>query len=179
MDLESGYAGANLAVRARSVAQGEAKLFEDLYVRHYADVFRYALVLTSRRDDAEDVVAETYARAWRAWKTGREPEAPSLSWLLAIARNLATDRWRRVRKAADRLAVHRDPNVQTPTDSLVWFESLVQILPPRQREVLVLRYYRDLSDAEIGRLMRLSESGVRSLAARAIVTLRRHPEIWQ
>jgi DNA-directed RNA polymerase specialized sigma24 family protein len=51
------------------------------------------------------------------------------------------------------------------------------VLTARQREVLVLRYQRDLTDADIGSVMRLSESGVRSLVARALAILRSHPEL--
>ena len=50
-------------------------------------------------------------------------------------------------------------------------------IPDRQREVLVLRFRRDLSDEEIGEVMGLTASGVRSLVARAIQSLRNHPEL--
>ena len=60
----------------------------------------------------------------------------------------------------------------------MWLDALARSLPARQREVLLLRYQRDLTDAEIGEVLGLSESGVRSLAARAIAALRRHPELW-
>jgi RNA polymerase sigma factor (sigma-70 family) len=59
----------------------------------------------------------------------------------------------------------------------MWLDRLAAALPERQREVVFLRYRRDMSDAEIGEVMGLSESGVRSLAARAIAALRNHPEI--
>ena len=52
-------------------------------------------------------------------------------------------------------------------------------LPRRQREVLILRYQRDLDDESIGEILGLSASGVRSLVARACETLRRNPEIWR
>lgn len=154
-------------------------MFEDLYARHYADVFRYALVLTNSRDEAEDVAAETFARAWRAWSAGREPDGPPLPWLLVIARNIARDRWRRLSRVTTRLLPSRGQDGHAEVESLLWLQTLIRTLPPRQREVIVLRYHRDLTDAEIGRLMGLSESGVRSLVARAIATLRQHPEVWR
>jgi RNA polymerase sigma factor (sigma-70 family) len=50
-------------------------------------------------------------------------------------------------------------------------------LTARQREALVLRHQRDLTDADIARIMGISESGVRSLVARALEVLRDHPEL--
>jgi RNA polymerase sigma-70 factor, ECF subfamily len=169
----------NLAVTEAVAIRGDAVSFEELFERHYPDVFRYALVLTNSREDAEDVAAETFARAWRAFGQHREPEGPPLPWLFTIARNIATDWWRRVSRRATQLFVHQHEDVTDVVESLVWLESLVRALPPRQREVIALRYHRDLSDREIGRVMGLSESGVRSLVARAIEKLRQHPEIWR
>lgn len=154
-------------------------LFDDVYTRHHVDVFRYALVLTHDRDEAEEVAAETFMRAWRAWRTGKEPNGPPLPWLLVIARNIALDRWRRLGRMASRPQQQAVAAGHAEVESLLWLQTLVEVLPPRQREVIVLRYHRDLTDATIGQVMGLSESGVRSLVARAIATLRKHPEVWQ
>lgn len=157
----------------------QAMPFEELFERHYPDVLRYALVLTNNREDAEDVAAETFARAWRAFAQRREPQGSPLPWLLTIARNIATDWWRRLSRRATRLFPRTDADPQDAVESRLWLASLVRVLPPRQREVIALRYHRDLSDREIGRIMGLTESGVRSLVARAIETLRLHPEVWR
>jgi RNA polymerase sigma factor (sigma-70 family) len=154
-------------------------LFEDVYDRHLWDVYRYALLLTGDRDDAEDVASETFARALRAWRAGREPEGPVLPWLLVIARNIATDRWRRAKRLLARSAESTSPSDTARLEASLWLQSVVTILPVRQREVIALRYHHDLSDAQIGTVMGLSESGVRSLVARAMETLRKHPEVWQ
>jgi RNA polymerase sigma-70 factor (ECF subfamily) len=167
---------------AGSVTGGDealSVLFEDVYERHLRDVFRYALVLTRDRDDAEDVTSETFARALRAWRTGSEPDGPPLPWLLTIARNIATDGWRRARRVLARPADPTSPSDSARLEAWLWLQSVVAILPARQREVIALRYHRELTDADIGAVMGLSESGVRSLAARAIETLRKHPEVWR
>jgi RNA polymerase sigma factor (sigma-70 family) len=161
------------------ISIGPSALFEDLYTRHYVDVFRYSLVLTSSRDEADDVAAETFLRAWREWSKGHEPDGPPLAWLLVIARNIATDRWRRASRVVTRLLPSRTTDGYAEVEAILWVESLARILPARQREVIALRYHRDLSDGEIGRLMGLSDSGVRSLAARAIAKLREHPEVMR
>jgi RNA polymerase sigma factor (sigma-70 family) len=179
MAIDVAPAPDQLRVVTPLVAGAASVQFEDLYEQFYTDVFRYAFVLTGSRDDADDVAAETFARAWRMWRLGREAEGPPLPWLLVIARNIATDRWRRLAMAAARLLPQRPPDGYAEVEGVLWIESLTRLLPARQREVITLRFHRDLGDAEIGRIMGLSESGVRSLVARAIEKLRQNPEVWR
>lgn len=155
--------------------------FASLYERHYRDVYRYVLSLVRSHDEAEDVTAETFERAYRAWTSASFPAGRGLPWLLLTARRISTDRWRRLRRRA---RVVRDPGSRHDegvshgqTEFWLWFDALSEALPDRQREVLVLRYQRDLSDADIASVMNLSESGVRSLVARALDSLRAHPEL--
>jgi RNA polymerase sigma factor (sigma-70 family) len=95
------------------------------------------------------------------------------------------DRWRR-----DRLirwlpfttgrSASDPPDADDPggrTEFWLWLDQLAKALPPRQRDVVFLRYQRDLSDEEIGDILGLSASGVRTLASRALAALRSHPEL--
>lgn len=155
--------------------------FVGLYRDHYRTVFLYLLALTRNHQDAEDVAAETFERALRAWSRTGAPTAGAAPWLLVTARRIAIDRWRRARRALGARARHeeRANDALVEADSWLWLDEVLRVLPSRQREVLALRYQQDLSDADIGLVMGLSESGVRSLAARAIATLRKHPEVWE
>ena len=154
-----------------------AREIERVYADHYRDVYRYVLAVTRSPDEAEEVTADTFERALRSW--AEVPPRP-IAWLLLTARRIATDRWRRARRLTRILAAN---NVQANSIAAkdpemdAWFSSLAKVLSPRQQEALVLRYQRDLTDAEIGAVMRLSESGVRSLVARALEALRSHPEV--
>lgn len=156
--------------------------FEDVYRRHERDIVRYLTLLLGRPDDAEDVAADTFGRAFEAWRSGRGPAGRPLPWLLTIARRLAMNRWRRRRLIEwVRLPIgRRDPGADASAEDRefwLWLDALARALPDRQREVLILRYRRDLDDTEIGEVMGLSASGVRSLRARAIQSLRDHPEL--
>ncbi|MGH2467574.1 MAG: RNA polymerase sigma factor [Candidatus Limnocylindrales bacterium] len=173
-------------VRERtSLARDDAD-FEALYRQRYRDVHRYVLLLTGAPDDAEDLAADAFSRAYGAWRAGHGPQGAPLPWLLRIARNAVTDRWRRKGLLRwlplDRLEPrHETAALDTQVreaEFWTWFEALSRVLSHRQREVIILRYRRDLSDAEIGQIMGLTSSGVRSLAARALAALRSHPEIW-
>ena len=163
----------------REASEAVPVLFEEVYERHAGDVFRYALVMTRDRDQADDITAETFARALRGWRNGSEPDGPPLPWLLTIARNVATDGWRRARRVLSRPSEPTAPSDTAQLEALLWLQSVARILPARQREVIALRYQRELTDAHIGAVMGLSESGVRSLVARAVETLRKHPELWR
>jgi RNA polymerase sigma factor (sigma-70 family) len=150
---------------------------ERAYTDHYAAVFRYALALTHSIDDAEDITSEVFARALRSWTA---PPARPLAWLLLTGRRIATDRVRRAARFLGALARLRAATISVPSrepEFWLWFEAVATVLTPRQREALVLRYERDLSDVEIAAILGLTESGVRSLVARALAVLRAHPEL--
>jgi RNA polymerase sigma-70 factor, ECF subfamily len=167
-----------LVVPVQAVTRTDPAVIERLYEQHYRDVFRYVLALTRSVEDAEEITADCFERALRSWR--QVPERP-IAWLLLTARRIATDRWRRAHRLKRIIAT--SGNAITSTESNLgagfkeWFDALAQVLNERQREVLVLRYQRDLSDADIGHVMGLSESGVRSLVARALEILRSHPEL--
>jgi RNA polymerase sigma-70 factor (ECF subfamily) len=159
----------------------ETAAFEPVYLRHHADVFRYLLVLTHSAEEAEDLCAETFERALRAWPDHDALRTRPLPWLLLTARRIATDRWRRARRLLGLLPLvdrrDGDASLHATSEFWLWFDAVAEVLTDRQREVLVLRYRRDLSDEEIGHVMNLSASGVRTLAARALDVLRNHPEL--
>ncbi len=171
--------------RVRPAASEDTDTFEQVYRDHYRDVQRYALLMTGRPDDADDIVSDTFQRAFAAWRSGRGPAGRALPWLLLIARRIITDRWRRARiirwlpLGVAGSTEPRDADRETDRSEFwLWLGQLAQVLPDRQREVVYLRYQRDLNDEEIGEILGLSASGVRSLIARAIAALRRHPELW-
>lgn len=151
---------------------------EGVYALHYHNVFRYLLALTRSASDAEEITSETFERALKSWD--RVPDSP-LPWLLLTARRVATDHWRRVRRFA-RASFRMQENPRGDaghqrTEFWLWFDALAAILTERQREAMILRYQDDLTDADIASIMGVSESGVRSLVARALAAMRAHPEI--
>jgi RNA polymerase sigma factor (sigma-70 family) len=160
--------------------------FEALYRQRYRDVYRYALLMLHSAEDAEDVTADAFQRAYAAWDSGHGPAGQALPWLLLITRRLVIDKTRRRRllswlPLASLHPIH-EPSAEADTgrtEFWLWFERFARELPTRQREVLILRYQRDLDDDAIAEVMGLSASGVRSLVGRACATLRRNPEIWR
>lgn len=165
----------------RARAGNPATSFGPVYEAHYRDVYRYLLVLIRHPEDAEDLASETFERAFRAW-TRDGPRDTPLAWLLRIARHLSTDRWRRARRVIwQRLGTGEEQMASSTGDAetWLWLQAFASCLSERQREVVVLRYLRDLSDEQIGAIMGLTPSGVRSLLGRAMASLRSNPEVWK
>jgi RNA polymerase sigma-70 factor, ECF subfamily len=184
--------------QARDLLADRASSFEAVYNAHYRDVCRHMILTTRGRDDVEEIVAETFARAFAAWRAGQGPAGNPLPWLLVVARRIATDRWRRRRLIAwlplpdsrrptlgnwdARPSGDTEPGAPDRAAAVaefwLWLDALSAALPSRQRDVLILRYQRDLTDEDIGEVLGLSASGVRTLASRALSALRKHPELW-
>jgi RNA polymerase sigma factor (sigma-70 family) len=172
--------------RSSEDAEGFGATFEALYRQRYRDVYRYALLMLRSAEDAEDVSGEAFQRAYAAWCAGRGPAGQALPWLLLITRRLVIDRARRRKLLAwlplGGLNPSSEPAAEADTgrtEFWLWFERFARELPARQREVMILRYQRDLDDEQIGEILGISSSAVRSLVARACATLRRNPEIWR
>ncbi|MBD0673623.1 SigE family RNA polymerase sigma factor [Streptomyces sp. CBMA156] len=138
-------------------------------------LFRTALLLTGERHVADDLVQSTLEQVCRHWRRIRSADAPE-AYARRILVNLVNDRWRKLR---GRVEVPLDDGIGDgyvdPYKGLVVRDELMrelQCLPVGMRTVLVLRYFEDLDDAEIGHLMNISAGSVRSQAARGLSKLR-------
>lgn len=135
-------------------------------------LLRSAYALCGDRDVAEDLVQGALAKLYRRWHKIDEPEG----YVRRIIYNDQASRWRRrlilredpVDTVPDRAAPDAVEAVGDRMDVL----ALLQRLAPRQRAVLVLRYYEDLSEREIAALLGCSTGTVRSQAHRALAKLR-------
>jgi len=174
-------------IEPRLFADPAPRTFEGIYRDHYRDVYRYVLLNLGRLDEVDDIVADTFDRAFRAWRSGHGPAGRALPWLLVIARRIVVDRWRRARLLTWLPLARPDGSSMNHVDAddpvgraelWMWLDQLATALPRRQREVLFLRYQRDLTDDDIGEILGLSASGVRTLVSRALAALRAHPEVW-
>jgi DNA-directed RNA polymerase specialized sigma24 family protein len=136
-----------------------------LYKQHYVSLVRLAALLTDGTvTTAEQVVRESFV-ALRHARRGRGGDVT----LLHLRRSVVY----RSRSALRGQRVGNGPG--PPADSLGEHQTVVsalRALPTQQREVLILRYYADLSDAEIAQVMAISTGAVRRHTARATASLR-------
>jgi RNA polymerase sigma-70 factor (sigma-E family) len=148
--------------------------FDEFVRERAAALMRYGYVLTGSPHDAADLVQEALVRLDSAWPRVRRRDDPEGYVRTTMAR-LHVSRWRRLRRERP-LAEAPEPAYVEPgfvhaeTRSELW--QALTALPPRQRAVLVLRYYEHLADGEIAGLLGISRGTVRSQAMRALDKLR-------
>jgi RNA polymerase sigma-70 factor (sigma-E family) len=137
-------------------------------------LMRYGYVLSGNPHDAADLTQEALARLGETWGRVRDKGDPEGYVRTTMAR-LHVSWWRRTRR--ERLAgvlperAYRDEGISRTDDDVGLWQALL-VLPPRQRVVLVLRYYEQFSDEEIARMLAISRGTVRSQAARGLDKLR-------
>jgi RNA polymerase sigma-70 factor (sigma-E family) len=146
------------------MTQGPAEDFDAFVSSSLPALLRFAHVLTGRADLAEDLVSAALLRSWRAWGRVEEPTA----FVRRVIVNQHLSWWRsRTRAVAFRAdPVGPDEIARFDERDRVW--RALATLPSRQRAVLVLRYYEDLSEAEIARVMGTSAGTVKSQASRGL-----------
>ena len=146
--------------------------FEEFVYARSGSLLRTALLLTGQnRAEAEDLLQLALERAYRHWprvcRSG-EPER----YVRGILANASADRWRRLARRAERPLSAPGADPALPDHSAVvadrdYLLRALAALPPRQRAVLVLRYFDDLSEAETAQMLGCSLGTVKSQAARA------------
>ncbi|MFN7915660.1 MAG: sigma-70 family RNA polymerase sigma factor [Vicinamibacterales bacterium] len=178
-DAREELTDADLVHRASA---GDADAFGLLVARHQAHVFRLAHLLTRSRDEAEDVLQQTFLSAWRALGAFRG-EASMRTWLLTIARNAAFAR---------RQQALREPIDPTPVDDLglragwggpspedaamsseraALFAAALGRLAEEDRAILTLRDLEGLSGEETASVLGLSLAAMKSRLHRARLAL--------
>jgi RNA polymerase sigma factor (sigma-70 family) len=153
-----------------TVGQPGSLAFTDAYPRLFNEAYRVAYRLLGDRTEAEDVAAETCARAYSRWRSVADYAEP---WCVRVAANQALDLLRSRARAAKRGRVERTAR----DESVVSIERLdlfaaLSALPRRQREVVVLRYLGDQSEEQTASLLGLSVGSVKTHASRGIQRLR-------
>ncbi len=148
---------------------------EDLYRTHRMRLVRLAILLVDEPTTAEDVVQEAFTGLYRHW-SGLRDEAAALGYLRTAVVNGSRSVLRRRRTARGYVPPH-NPNARS-AESLAMLTAEHQAvvtalgrLPRRQREVLVLRYYGSLTEAEIAEATGVSKGTVKSTASRALDAL--------
>lgn len=161
-----------------AVARGDEHALGTLVDRHAGRMHAHLTRMTGSVDDADDLLQETWlrvARGARSFQTGRSVRP----WLFGIASNLARDLHRRravrVRVAsevASEARADQAPPTGRPLESVALRERVAR-LPDRLREVLWLRYFEDLSEAEMAAALGVPRGTVKSRLHGAIRELKR------
>ena len=138
-------------------------------------LLRFGHLLTGEPSAAEDLVQTALARTHLRWTSIREPAAAAAYVRTAMVRQQSTLRARLLSRERPVGEVPARPDEVAPYAAVderdaMW--SALARLAPRQRAVVVLRYYEQLSEAEIASVLRCSPGTVKSQSAKALVRLR-------
>jgi RNA polymerase sigma-70 factor (ECF subfamily) len=169
----------DLIGRARG---GDWAAWETLVSAHQEAIFRLAYLLLGDAQEAEDVAQETFVRAFRALERFDTDRSSSIRpWLLSIAANLSHNRRRSIKRylaALGRFVQSRPEQISLIGErtSQQWeAETLwqaVKRLRPHEQEVVYMRYFLDLSEAEMASALGIATGTVKSRLHRALHRLR-------
>ncbi|HYW45471.1 MAG TPA: sigma-70 family RNA polymerase sigma factor [Bryobacteraceae bacterium] len=185
----SSQAGIDEAVLVAQAREGDDKAFGELVRRYEGKIFRLAQHVTQNREDAEDVLQETFMKAYEHLDQFKG-DSKFYTWIVRIAVNQALMKLRR--RKSDK-SVSLDETIDTGEDTLVreiaaWDEnpeqrftreelggildSAIESLEPPYRSVFVLRDIEELSTEETAEALNLSVPAVKSRLLRARLQLR-------
>ena len=149
---------------------------EELYAAHYRRLVRLSVLLVRDPETAEEVVQDSVVAMHGRWRALRDPDTG-----LAYLRQTVVNRSRSVlrhRGVRSRYVASAVPDLPGADEQALVSErraavlDALRALPERQREVLALRYYLDLSEADIARTLGISRGAVNSHASRGVAALR-------
>ncbi len=149
--------------------------FEEFAAGRLPAVLRFAAVLTGDRAGAEDVVQEVLIRVYQRWDTIGGLDRPELYVRKMIVNEFISSRRRLWRLVPAGRGSDLDDRTPDHSGGQVERQALLAELaklPGRQRAVVVLRYYEELPDGQIAEVLGCAPATVRSLAFRALATLR-------
>jgi RNA polymerase sigma-70 factor (ECF subfamily) len=171
--------GVRLLDRLVPVVEGDVVDWDAVYREELPRVFNFHRYRVLDRATAEDLTSITFEKAWRARQRYRKDRAGVATWLLAIARNVAIDHFRRAKRRPEvPLQDATAPETATPEAEaehraeLRRLRTLLAGLPPRERELVALKYGAGATNRAISKLTGLSESNVGTILHRTVGTLR-------
>jgi len=176
MSTSDGTRLANAMPDSVSTEWGASRAVEEIYHTHYRSLVRLAVLLVRDIATAEEVVQDSFIAMHSAWRRLRDGDKA-----LAYLRQSIMNRSRSVlrpRAVVDRNPPKAPPDMPSAEQgalSLLERSAVIaalRTLPPRQREALVLKYYADLSEAQIASTMGISRGAVKSHTARGTASLR-------
>jgi RNA polymerase sigma-70 factor (sigma-E family) len=169
------------SARAEAQARRAIVPFDEWVVSNSERLLRFAYVITGSKSAAEEALQSTLAKAYEKWERISSVENP-VSYVRRMIVNAHVSWWRRIGSRQARSASLPDDNVgmidlaapdftdQITLSELVWQCCLE--LPPMQRAAVVLRFYEDLTYAEIAAILKCPEATARSWVHRGLVALR-------
>lgn len=162
-------------------AKSDPKAFAELYELYFDKIFRYVAYRVGRREDTEDIVADIFEKALKNIHNFKwHKDANFGSWLFRIAHNRVIDYYRS-HKNKNLVNLIDLPEIAAneilPDDTLkrkelfCEMQDLIKTLPPKQAEIVALRFFGERKNKEIAKMLQVSEKTIASNLCRALKNL--------
>jgi RNA polymerase sigma-70 factor, ECF subfamily len=167
------------SVMELSTSEPTTARFDALYRETASDVYAYVMTLLRDRAAAEDVTAQTFERAYRKQAGFDAARGSQRAWLFGIARNAALDELRARRRTAALLSDPEDvapPGDEDPGETALrraTVRAALAQLEPRERELIALKFFAGLGNAEIAKVLGISVANAGTRVHRAVTRLRK------
>ena len=156
-----------------------AQSFDALYRDCARDLYAYVRTLLGDDAGAEDVTALAFERAYRRRASFDDSRGSRRGWLFGIARNAALDELRRRRRTAPLVGDLQDELAAAPEEEAdlavrrTTVRAALASLPPRDRELVALKFHGGLTNAELALVLGTSETTAGTRVHRAVTKLRK------
>lgn len=171
----------------RAFIKGQDKAFDILLERHKAKIFTTIYMIVKDRMVAEDLFQDVMIKVVRMIRSGKyNEEGKFRPWVARIARNLAIDHFRKNQRTplqheSDDFDIFNNLNTSQPSveqriikdENARFIRELIQKLPSKQKEVLIMRHYGELSFKEIAKLTDVSINTALGRMRYALINLRK------
>lgn len=163
----------------KKAKKGDKFAFGILYKEYMPRIFRYILYLISDKEQAEDLTQETFLKAWKYLPKFRSKKGTFQAFIYRIARNLVIDYQRKkkakVMEPEFTSRIESSDNVEEKVVRKEKKEEVLQALeklPDFDRELIILRYFEELSFKEIAKTVKKKEGTIRVRVHRVLATLK-------
>jgi RNA polymerase sigma-70 factor (ECF subfamily) len=165
--------GGRLTRAVARAKEGDMSALHFLYIRYADDVYGYVNSIVRDHHEAEDITQNVFAKLMTAILRYEQREVPFTAWILRVARNSALDHVRGRRQIpVEEVRTSDEGHVQTGFERSQSLKEALEMLPPEQREVLILRHIAGLSPGEIADLLGKTEGSIHGLHHRGRGALR-------
>jgi RNA polymerase sigma-70 factor, ECF subfamily len=160
----------------KSAKNGNAEAFAALYDAYISQIYKFVYYKTMHQETAEDISADVFVKAWR--KLSQFKDGSFVAWLYTIARHAVIDYYRRHHEHQD---IDDCWDLKDDADFLAMIDqglnldkmkTALKSLKNEDREILIMRFWQELSFAEIAQLLDKKEGAVKMSCARALERLR-------
>ncbi|MCB9802394.1 sigma-70 family RNA polymerase sigma factor [Candidatus Nomurabacteria bacterium] len=163
---------------------GEVESFARLYDYYFPKIYQFIYYQVRHRESSEDLTSLTFTKALEKINSFKTKDGLFSAWLYRIARNTVTDHWR-TKKEDLELKIAMDKISQEQTEKNLDQKQLLEkvsrqlnLLKSKQKEIIIMRLWQELSYQEISQILNKSEASCKMYFSRSIKILRESLSAW-